>query len=198
MAYVTVSRNAPPEDLAGERGSSVVSFDLDAPFNEVVHALMPDREVPGPGFLAQARRNATERLMYLEAHGALTTEEVANFAGSKARNRRQTAHSWATERKIFGVKHDGRTLYPSFQFDQQTRKPRVEIHQALKRLPAGLDGWALALWWVTPMLDGKEWVTPLDVLDDPQRLVRLASSEADAWRADGASGRSRSSSRPTS
>jgi hypothetical protein len=151
MVHVVVSRKAPPADLLREGDPSAVVYDLDAPFDEVVEAMMPRREVPGPGFVAQARRNASDRIAFLETHGALIAEQVAHLAGSTAANRSQTAHRWAAERRIFGVEYGGRTTYPGFQFDPETRKPLPQVREVLARLPAGLAGSALALWWETSL-----------------------------------------------
>lgn len=183
MVRVVIARD---EFFAQAHGEApLASFELDAPFDEVVAALMPHREVPGPGFVAQARRNVADRLAFLDKHGAMTAEQVADFAQSSAKNRRQTAHRWASERRIFGVDHDGRTLYPGFQFDPSTRRPLPQVAEILARLPSGLAGWALALWWDTPLVDDGAWVAPVDVLDDVPRLLRLADTEMAGWHADG-------------
>jgi hypothetical protein len=187
MVHVVITEDDKIAADAQARDPGVVAFDLDEPFERVVEALMPHRDVPGPGLLAQARRNATERLAFLEAHGALTAEEVADLAGSTARNRRQTAHRWSVkERSVFGVEHHGRTLYPGFQFDPDTGKPLPAVAAALATLPAQLTGWALALWWDTPVPETDGWVTPLEVLHDPARVARLAEDEAARWRHDAA------------
>ena len=187
MVHVVITEDDAIAADAQARDPGVVAFDLDEPFDRVVEALMPHRDVPGPGLLAQARRNASERLAFLEEHGALTAEEIADLAGSTARNRRQTAHRWSVqERCIFGVEHHGRTLYLGFQFDPDTGRPQPAVAAALARLPAQLNGWALALWWDTPAPDADGWLTPLEVLHDPSRVARLAEDEADRWRHDAA------------
>lgn len=186
MVHVLISDDDGAVEAARRSDPHAVVMDLDEPFDEVVNALMPRGEVPGPGFLAQARRNAEARQAFLDAHGALTAEEVADFAESSAGNRRQTAHRWASDRRIFAVVHRGQTLYPGFQLDAGTRRPRSGVKTALEALPAGMTGWALALWWDTPVLDGEEWVSPLDLIDDPERLARVADAEAAGWRHDGA------------
>jgi len=187
MVHVLITEDDAIAADAQARDPGVVAFDLDEPFDRVVEALMPHRDVPGPGLLAQARRNATERLAFLEEHGAFTAEEIADLAGSTAHNRRQTAHRWSVkERSIFGVEHHGRTLYPGFQFDPDTGRPLPAVAAALARLPAQLTGWALALWWDTPVPESDGWVTPLEVLHDPARIARLAEDEADRWRHDAA------------
>jgi hypothetical protein len=125
---------------------------------------------PVPGFVDQLRRNAAERQRFLDCHGALSAEEVADFE----------------DRSIFAVEHQGRTLYPGFQFDPGTRKPLPAVGEALSRLPSGLTGWELALWWDTPLVLDGEWVTPLEAIGDPARVSHLAQAEADRWRNDGA------------
>src|ERR1022692_4429216 len=52
-------------------------------FNEVVDVLAP-MGVPSPAWLEQARRNAGERLRFLDEFGALDSEGVATLARSKS------------------------------------------------------------------------------------------------------------------
>lgn len=186
MVRVLVTAHGGAIDRARRLVPDGVVMDIDAPFSEVVEALMPRRDVPGPGFMAQARRNAAERQAFLDTHGAFTAEAVAQFAQSTAANRRQTAHRWASERAIFAVEHRGQALYPAFQFDPTTNKPHPGVKEALRRLPAGLTGWALALWWDTPAIDGEEWVKPLELIGQSPRVARVAEAEAASWRSDGA------------
>lgn len=160
--------------------------DVDEPFDRVVEALLPTDRVRGPSFVEQARRNARERVEYLEAHGALTAEEIADLASSKAANRRQTAYRWRSEGLLFAVEHRGEQLFPAFQIDGESGRPLPAVADALSRLPRNLTGWALALWWDTPILVDGDWVRPVDLLADPDRLVRAADAEAAGWARDGA------------
>jgi hypothetical protein len=84
------------------------------------------------------------------------------------------------------VEHRGRTLYPGFQFDPDEGRPRAGVEIALERLPAGMRGWALALWFDTPTdVDGR-WVAPVDLLADEDLIAAVADRERAAWERDGA------------
>lgn len=185
MVKVIVSRDPDGVETALRALGDAAVVDVDAPFDRVVDALLP-RGVPGRGFAEQARRNAEARERFLADHGALTAEEVAELAGSKAANRRQTAHRWRAAGAVFAVAHHDQLLFPAFQFDADAGRPWPQVAEALSRLPRGLDGWALALWWDTPRLVDGDWLRPVEVLDDPQRLVAAAAAEAADWAGDGA------------
>lgn len=158
----------------------------DRQFEALVAALTPQRDmsVAGAGFVVQARRVRAERQTFLDTHGALTGSQVAELAGSRAVNRWQTAYRWTQQRRIFAVRHDGRRLYPRFQFDGATGQPKPQIFDVLGLLPPTLTGWSLAMWWDTPAPDVAGWVTPIEMLDDTPTLRRLAQSEWDGWQAD--------------
>lgn len=134
-----------------------------------------------PGWLAQARRNVEARGALLEEFGALTSEEVADISGSRAANRRSTAYRWRQEKKIFAVCERGRKLHPSFEFDLAGGRPRTVVASALAVLPPGMRGWALALWWTTP-LDVLDGARPVDRLaDDHDAVLAAARREAADW-----------------
>jgi hypothetical protein len=80
-------------------------------FDAVVDAVTRPT-VPSPAWFAQARRNAEARSAFLDEFGALTSEDIAAAVGSRATNRRATAHRWQAEGKIFAVNHHGQVLYP--------------------------------------------------------------------------------------
>ncbi len=137
--------------------------------------------VPPPGWFAQARRNAEARQELLDEFGALTSQDIATLAGSKAANRRATALRWQAEHKIFSVVHHGRTLYPGFQFDPELGRPKQAVADILASLPREMKGWALALWWTTP-IDLLGWSRPVDLLDtEPDRVAEAARKEAEEW-----------------
>jgi len=149
-------------------------------FEAVVDAVTQP-QVPSPAWFAQARRNAEARQAFLDEFGALTSEQVASLAGSQAANRRSTAHRWQTERKLFAVSHHGQVLYPGFQFDAETGRPKPAVGEALAALPPTMTGWALALWWVTPV-DLLDWARPVDRLDSAAaEVVDAARLEAADW-----------------
>jgi len=143
--------------------------------------------VPPPSWFAQLRRIGVERGAILSEFGALDSDEVAEFAGSQAQNRRSTAHRWQEKGRIFSVHHHGRTIFLGFQFDGETREPKPAVAEVLQELPAAMRGWLIASWWTTP-IDLLEWKRPVDLLDsDPEKVIEMAIIEARDWEFDGAS-----------
>lgn len=151
-----------------------------AAFEAVIDAVTAP-EVPPPSWFGQARRNAEARQELLDEFRTLSSEQVADLVGSLASNRRATAHRWQTERRIFSVAHRGQTLYPGFQFDPDAGRPKPAMADVLTSLPERMTGWALALWWTTPV-DLLEWARPVDRIDAaPDEVVRVARAEAKEW-----------------
>ena len=56
---------------------------------DLTAAMTPDISIPTPPVVLQARRNAEARAALLEEFGALTASEVADLAGSEAKNIRR-------------------------------------------------------------------------------------------------------------
>lgn len=141
----------------------------------VVDAMLPE-SVPSSAEAWHAQQNAQARVELLREFGALTAQEVADLAGSHAANRSALASRWHSEGRIIGVAWHGRTLYPGFQF--RDGRPNATVAGAAARLrERGLDGWALALWFVTP--SGWLWDRrPLDVIDEDPERVLTAAGEA--------------------
>jgi hypothetical protein len=85
--------------------------------------------------------------------------------------------------RIFSVSHRGKALFPGFQFDPDTGRPKPEVREVLEALPPSLQGWQRALWWATPS-DLLGWRRPVDVLDEsPELAVSAARAEAEDWKA---------------
>lgn len=172
-------------EAAGRALPGAVVFDVDRSFEQLAEAMTP-RDVPSAAVVEQARRNAAERTEFIAEHGVIPADEVADGVGSQAKNRRQTAHRWRKEGAVFAVELHGQLLFPAFQFDLETGKPHPAIREVLELLPKQLDGWALALWWTTPIAVAGQWVVPIELLDDSDRLRAAARQEAADWRRDGA------------
>lgn len=137
-------------------------------FENTVAALTSDA-VPSQAAVEQMRRNAEARHRVLSEYGALTSEEVADEVGSRARNRAASAHRLQNAGKVFAVRHQGQTLFPAFQFSGGAVRVGVpEVLQALHN--RGLSGWEIALWFVSgsSFLGGRG---PLDLLDEDRELV---------------------------
>lgn len=178
--YVTVHT----DPTAASGGST---FRVDERFDDVIEQLLPDTDVPEPAWLDQARRNAQLRKQFIDTHGALTAEQVADTAGSQAANRRQAAYRLAKTGRLFAVDWHDAKLYPAFQFDPDTGHLRPQIAAVLAVLPDALHGWELALWFDDAVYDPdtRRFTVPLDVIDDAPQLLRLAETTAAQWRATG-------------
>lgn len=136
------------------------------------------RVVPSP-VAEQARRNAEARAGFLAELEMFDAQGVADLAGSRAENRRATASRWHGDGSCFAVEHEGRLLFPAFQFDPETRRPRPEVAEVVSALHGiGLRGWSLALWWTTPH-DALSWRRPVDALrETPQDVIEAARLDA--------------------
>lgn len=146
-----------------------------AGFRALIGQLTPAAtEVLPAALVAQARRNAEARLSFLTEFGAMSAEQVADLAGSKAKNRHETASRLKREGRVFAVEHEGLAFYPAFQFDTAGRS-RPAVAQVLAA--SDLDGWELALWFATPngWLDQQR---PVDLLDGaPEQVVGAAAED---------------------
>ncbi|WNG85372.1 hypothetical protein C6A87_015515 [Mycobacterium sp. ITM-2016-00317] len=119
-----------------------------------------------PSSVAQARRLATHRDALL-ATPVLTYETLKELRGDA---RESSTRTWVSRRRdagdVFTVNHNGRTLIPAFQLDEQG-EPRPELQRVLRALiSGGVQGWALWTWLTsaTSLLSGEV----------PERLARTA------------------------
>ncbi|MEA2602976.1 MAG: hypothetical protein QOF89_3968 [Acidobacteriota bacterium] len=114
----------------------------------------------------QAARNAAAREKLLTEFGVLSGVQAAKTVGQ-----------WKREGLIFTVYHQGRSVYPAFQFDNEGR-PRPVVAEVLATLGQQGRGWQLALWFMSAngWLGGRR---PVDVLDtDPAAISEAARREA--------------------
>ena len=160
---------ATDEQAADLRAAGYRTLPVGEDFEHVVEAMVrlsPRPVVESSTATEQARRNAGARTAFLAENPVLTAAEVAGIARSTARNRSALASRWAAEGACFSVPTDDGARFPSFQFDDDGR-PRPIVATVIAGLRhAGVTGWALAIWWVTPsdVLDG---AAPLDVIGRP-------------------------------
>jgi hypothetical protein len=143
----------------------------------LIEAMLPRAEVPSPVAVLQARRNAVAREALIREFGALSSVQVAELAGSQAKNRAALAHRWKEEGRIFAVSYQGTTGFPSFQFDASGR-PRPVIAEIIDVLGRRSSEWELALWFIaeTGWLGGRR---PVDLLDrQPEAVLEAARQEA--------------------
>ena len=148
-----------------------------ARMERMIQAMMPSKIIPAPPAVLQARRNAAAREELIREFGALTSAEVAERAGSRAKNKVALANRWKQEGRIFSVPHQGITYYPGFQFDSQGQ-PRPVIARVIQSLGKRGSDWELALWFAgqTGWLDGRR---PVDLLEsDPAAVTKAADHEA--------------------
>ncbi|MEO5964321.1 MAG: hypothetical protein ABIR11_02555 [Candidatus Limnocylindrales bacterium] len=148
-------------------------------FERLVESLRGRLDLPRPASVAQALRNADLRTAFLAEVGALTGAEVAQVAGSRAKNSSALASRWRSERRIFAVPWSGELLYPAFQFADGA--PRPAVARILEAFGDPPSGWEIALWFATPsaFLPGSR--RPLELLDsDPDALVAAARAELSA------------------
>jgi len=144
---------------------------------ELAAAMTPDADIPTPPVVLQARRNAEARRLLLTEFGALKAAQVAELAGSEAKNTSALAGRWRREGRLIAVEHHGTLYYPGFQFDG-AGKPKSVVADVLRYLgPPTVTPWQQALWFTSAngWLDGRR---PVDLLDDQGEGVVAAAREA--------------------
>jgi hypothetical protein len=164
-----------------ERVRAVQADHATATRDELVHTLMASNVPLTPSAtVAQTQRLATHRDALLATplytHGSLS--ELRGDAKESA------TRTWLSRRKaeckVFTVTHNGRTLIPAFQLDDQG-EPRPELQPLLAALQgAGVRGWALWTWLTSPtsLLSGA--VPEQLVHTAPKRVLRAAERFAAA------------------
>jgi DNA-binding transcriptional ArsR family regulator len=152
------------------------------PLTAVIEKLTPDVQprVVGIDALLQARRNAALRTELLTQVEHLTSAQVAELAHSRASNRSALAHRWRAEGKVFGVEWRDQWLFPRFQFDDVSGKPKPEIAAALAPFrSAGSSDWEVGSWFTgrNPWLRAR----PIDVFEQsPEKVVEAAERAFDS------------------
>lgn len=142
----------------------------------LLQAMMASGIDPVPAeTIAQARRLARRRGRLL-ASGAYSTDALRELRQDSTPSATRT---WMSRRRgeheLITVTHEGRTLIPAFQLNEEGGV-RSSVSDALRALvPAQLSGWAAWTWFTA----GSAWLggaAPLDLLDtDPQRVARAAA-----------------------
>ena len=150
-------------------------YDLqDADMPRLIEMAMPlVSERTSAAVIYQAQRNASLRAEFLRTCELLHAEQVHALYGSSAKNRAALAARWRSDRKIFAIEHQGRLLYPAFQFDEVGR-PKAVIGKVLDALGRGTGPWQTAIWFTTTnsWLDRRK---PVDLLErEPDRVIDAA------------------------
>lgn len=123
-----------------------------------------------------AQRLAAHRTQLLEGHGAVSYEGLARLRRAKE----SAVRTWVSRElaRLVVVKEGRRTLLPAVQFDDAGGL-RAEVAALVAPLrQAGLDGWQLWSWLVTPtsLLSGG---VPAEVaVEAPERARRAAERYA--------------------
>ncbi len=173
-AYTTQSKALGDIDVAlVYRGGGRAAEEIE----DLATAMTPDIQIPTPPVVLQARRNAEARAGLLKEFGALTATQVAELAGSEAKNTSALAGRWRREGRLVAVEHQGSIYYPGFQFDSEGR-PKAIVAEVLKHLKhPSMTPWQQALWFTTAngWLDGRR---PIDVPDKEGKAVIAAAREA--------------------
>lgn len=179
MRVVVVSAGEAERVAEALPGARVLDLPQFAAVEQLVESFMPRLGVVASSVAEQARRNAEARADFLGEFEALDAEGVADLAGSRAGNRRATASRWQGEGLCFAVEYEGRLVFPAFQFDPATGRPRPAVIDVIRALRAvGLGGWSLALWWATPH-DMLGWRRPADLLaSEPDLVIEAARVDA--------------------
>ena len=128
-------------------------------------------------FSEEACRQVQFRHRMLREHAAYTAADIGRQRGSTAADPGQVATRWRNQGRIFAVRHQGKSLYFTFQFDDQL-EPRPVIRDVVKHLH-DWDPWDIAIWFVTPngALNRRQ---PVDLLAD--RSANLAKIAQQASR----------------
>jgi hypothetical protein len=175
-SYAHATKTEPLHDIdlaMVYRGAARAAEEID----DLATAMAPYLALPTPPVVLQARRNAEARTTLLSEFGALTAAQVAELAGSDAKNTSALAGRWRREGRLVAVEHHGTIYYPAFQFDDDG-KPKQAVADVLKQLSdPSVTSWQQALWFTSAngWLDGRR---PVDVLDEQGDAVVSAAREA--------------------
>ena len=107
-----------------------------------------------------ARKNAELRAKYLRTTELYTAEDIQ---GPSAK--------WKREGRVFAIQHDGKDLFPAFQFADG--KPLPIIKKILEALPDYLTPWQTAFWFES----GNGWLggkTPQECLKNESKVIDAA------------------------
>ena len=110
------------------------------------------------------RENAEMRAAYLQTMKLYTAEDIQ---GPSAK--------WKREGRIFAVQHDGKYLFPAFQFADG--EPLPIIRKILEALPEDMCPWETAFWFES----GNGWLggeVPQECLKNESEVIDAAEQLA--------------------
>ena len=118
-----------------------------------------------------ARKNAELRARYLRTTELYTAEDIRALIAEKPSNPSAPSTKWKREGRIFAIQHDGKDLFPAFQFADG--QPLPIIQKILKALPDYLSPWQTAFWFES----GNGWLggkTPQECLTKESEVIDAA------------------------
>lgn len=121
--------------------------------------------------------NAMARQAFLKSIPMLDSVQIHRASGRTAKNASATASRWKADKRIFGVSHDGRDLFPAFQF--RDGQPHPAIAAVLKALPESMSPWQIAFWFASANGMLPDGDPPMARLDDDITLVEAALREGE-------------------
>lgn len=105
-------------------------------------------------------------------YGVLTSREVADRVGSRARNRAGAANDLAKAGRILAVKRAGRHAFPAYQFGPDGTVIPVLADVLMEFRKAGWSDLSIALWAASP----SGWLSdraPADIWMNPENADRI-------------------------
>ena len=115
------------------------------------------------------RENDEMRATYLKTTKLYTAEDI------RALNPSAPSAKWKREGRVFAIEHDGKDLFPAFQFADG--EPLPIIQKILEALPDYMSPWQTAFWFESSdgWLGGK---TPQECLKNESKVIDAAEQLA--------------------
>ena len=120
-----------------------------------------------------ARKNTESCAIYLRTTEFYTAEDIWEQIAKKPKNPKEPSSKWKREGRVFAIRHDGKDLFPAFQFADG--QPLPIIKEILEALPDYLSPWQTAFWFES----GNGWLggkTPQECLKTKARSLMLLNN----------------------
>ena len=117
------------------------------------------------------RDNAELRATYLRTTKLYTAKDIREQVAKKPKNPSEPSSRWKREGRVFAIQHDGKDMFPAFQFADG--KPLPIIKKILDVLPDYLSPWQTAFWFES----GNGWLggkTPRECLKNESKVIDAA------------------------
>jgi hypothetical protein len=143
--------------------------------------LLTPKSVAPAHLVREAEMIADAKKVILESGDWLNVVELAKIAGLSQTNPNAQPWKWKKKKQIFTIDHAAGELYPGYALDERENyRPRKGLQPILELFGASMNGWGLALWFMSAngMLGGK---APKDVLaKDPEKVLIAARHELES------------------